>query len=291
MGSGAGSGRPVGSRAMNNAAKRVLLTGAVGAIGSQLVPALREAYDFRMIDVRDTDRQGQRLEGVELFDLVKSSDAELTELFSAFDTIVHCGYVPPDGEASYASERRNVDMMERIYRLGVAAGVKRVVAASTNQAAKWYEQPWFAGRIDRVTPEHYPRPDTFYGWAKVAYESLGFLYACGSLGQRLEVVQIRIVAPREIDAAAFADRPLRSYLRDIAGYISRRDLQQLFRRSIDAESIDDAYGVPFQIFYGVSNNARTFWSITNAREVVGYAPEDDSEIAFADDIARMTARG
>ena len=134
-------------------------------------------------------------------------------------------------------------------------------------------------------------PDTFYGWAKVAYESLGFLYACGSLGRRLEVVQIRIVAPREIDAAAFEDRPLWDYLRDITGYVSQRDLQQLFVRSLDAESIDDRYGVPFQIFYGVSNNARTFWSITNAREVVGYAPQDDSEIAFADDIARMIARG
>ena len=124
-------------------------------------------------------------------------------------------------------------------RLAMAAGVKRIVAASTNQASKWYEQPWFAGRIDRVTPDDYPRPDTFYGWAKVAYESLGFLYACGSLGRQLEVVQIRIVAPREIDAAAFADRPLRHYLRDITGYISQRDLQQLFVRSVDAESIDD----------------------------------------------------
>ena len=60
---------------------------------------------------------------------------------------------------------------------------------------------------------------------------------------------------------------------------------------IDAESIEDRYGVPFQIFYGVSDNARTFWSITNAREVVGYSPVDDSEVEFADDIARMLARG
>ncbi len=276
---------------MNTSAKRVLLTGAVGSIGSQLAPALREAYDLRMIDVTDTDREGHRLDGVELIDLMESSDAEVTELFSGVDAIVHCAYLRPAGEPSYASERRNVDLMERIYRLATAAGVRRVVAASTNQASKWYEQPWFEGRIDRVTPDDYPRPDTFYGWAKVAYESLGFLYACGSLGQRLEVVQIRIVAPREIDATAFEDRPLRRYLRDITGYISQRDLQQLFMRSVDAESIDDPYGVPFQIFYGVSDNARTFWSITNAREVVGYAPQDDSEIAFADDIARMIARG
>ncbi|MET0692864.1 MAG: NAD(P)-dependent oxidoreductase, partial [Propionibacteriaceae bacterium] len=186
---------------MSTSRKRVLLTGATGAIGRQLVPALREAYDCRLIDVRETDRDGQVIEGVELVDLVESSDETLTELFAGHDAIVHCGYLQPVGDASYANERRNLDMMERVYRLAAAAGVTRVVAASTNQAAKWYEQPWFAGLVDRVTPDDYPKPDAFYGWAKVAYESLGFLYACGSLGQQLEVVQIRIVCPREIDAA------------------------------------------------------------------------------------------
>lgn len=36
------------------------------------------------------------------------------------------------------------------------------------------------------------------GWAKEAYEHLGFLYAVGkAAGQQLEVVQIRIGAPKE----------------------------------------------------------------------------------------------
>ena len=69
-----------------------------------------------MVDVKETDRQGQRLEGVELFDLVESSDEQVTELFSAFDAIVHCGYLRPAGEPSYAGERRNVDLTERVYR-------------------------------------------------------------------------------------------------------------------------------------------------------------------------------
>ncbi len=85
--------------------------------------------------------------------------------------------------------------------------MRRVVATSTNQAAKWYEQPYRAGLKDRVSPEDYPRPDSFYGWAKVAYEPLGFLYACGSLGRKLEVIQICIVVPREINAELFVDKP------------------------------------------------------------------------------------
>ncbi|HEX8489052.1 MAG TPA: NAD(P)-dependent oxidoreductase [Propionibacteriaceae bacterium] len=276
---------------MSGQRRRVLVTGATGVVASQLLPALRAAYDLRLVDVRDTDPAGQAVTGVEVTDLLEADQSRLIELFAGVDTVVHCAYSRPEGEPTYAEERRNVDLMQRVYEIAAQSGVRRVVAASTNQASRWYEQPWFAGRIDRVGPEDYPRPDNFYGWAKAAYESLGFLYACGSLGPKLEVVQLRIVVPREVSAADFEDRPLHRYLRDIAGYLSERDLQQLFVKSIEAESVDDRYGVPFQIFYGVSNNARSFWSITNAREVIGYQPVDDSETRFAADIAKMIARG
>jgi hypothetical protein len=275
---------------MTESRKRVLLTGATGYIAGQLLPMLRERYDLRLVDVRETDRDGNPVEGVEVLDLLTADQSALDRLFDGVDTVVHCGYIRPRPDHVYEDERSNVDLMQRVYETALTAGVRRVVACSTNQAAKWYEQPYYAGRRDRVTPEDYPRPDSFYGWAKAAYETLGFLYACGSLGRKLEVIQIRIVAPREIDAADFEGKPVEHYLRDITGYVSERDLQQLFRKSIDTIAIEDDYGVPFHIFYGVSNNARTFWSITNAREVIGYAPEDDSEIRFADDIARMLGR-
>lgn len=272
---------------MRDRRQTVLLTGATGYIASQLLPALRERYDVRLIDVRDTDRDGNAVPGVEVVDLLAVDRSTLERLFDGVETVVHCGYIRPRPDAVYENERRNVDMMQRVYDLAMASGVRRVVAASTNQAAKWYEQPYYAGLRDRVTTEDYPRPESFYGWAKAAYESLGFVYACGTLGRKLEVIHIRIVAPREIDAADFAGQPRARYIRDITGYISQRDLQQLFVRSIETPEIEDEHGVPFHIFYGVSNNARTFWSIANARKVIGYAPEDDSEVQFAEDIARF----
>jgi len=269
--------------------RSILLTGATGYIAGLLLPALRERYELRLTDTRTTNRDGNPVEGIITADLLGASASELATLVAGVDAIVHCAYHRPAGDdiqSQYDGERRNVDMMQRVYQLALDHNVRRVVAASTNQAAMWYEQPYYAGLRDRVSPDDYPRPDNFYGWAKAAYETLGFLYACGSLGRKLEVVQLRIVAPREIDARTFANRPLAHYLRDITGYISQRDLQQLFCKSIEAPEIADEYGVPFQIFYGVSNNARTFWSITNARKVIGYQPEDDSEERFAEDIAR-----
>lgn len=271
--------------------RRVLLTGASGYVAGLLLPALRERYDLTMVDVTRTHtRAGHQVPGIELLDILDDPDGRLDELCRQVDTVVHCGMRPPAGRPSYAAERINVDMTARVYEAAAAGSVRRVVCTSTNQAAKWYERPWKEGRRDRVGPEDYPKPDTFYGWSKTAYETLGFLYATGQVSRPLEVVQIRIVAPRPIRAETFAGRPLVDYLRDIAGWISERDLQQLYVRSIEADSIDDADGVPFQIFYGVSDNARTFWSISNARQVVGYAPQDDSEIEFADEIAAMITR-
>jgi hypothetical protein len=269
---------------------RVLLTGATGYIAGQLLPALRERYDLRLIDTRRETGAGQPIDDVEVLDLLKASSTDLKAIFTGMEVVVHLAYQRLDGsdpQSQYDGERHNVDMMQRVYQMALDHGVRRVVAASTNQAAKWYEQPYFAGLRDRVSPEDYPRPDNFYGWAKVAYESLGFLYACGSLGRKLEVIQLRIVVPREIDASKFADLPRYRYVRELAGYISERDLQQLFCKSIETPQVDDEYGVPFHIFYGVSNNARTFWSITNARRVIDYQPQDDSEMRFAADIARL----
>nr|CAA9211603.1 UDP-glucose 4-epimerase [uncultured Armatimonadetes bacterium] len=272
--------------------QRILLTGATGYVAGQLLPVLRARYaDLRLLDLGDTDRDGNRIEGVQVADLLADDAGRLRPFFEGTDVVVHCAYARPEDGATpqgqYDGQKRNIDMAQRVYQLALEAGVRRVVAASTNQAAKWYEQPYFAGRRDRVGPEDYPRPDNFYGWAKAAYETLGFLYACGSLGRKLEVILLRIVAPREIHGADFADQPRHRYARDLAGYLSERDLLQLFVKSIEAENIEDEEGVPFHIFYGVSNNARKFWSITNARKVIGYAPEDDSEVRFADDIARL----
>src|ERR687897_707889 len=238
---------------------RVLLTGATGYIADQLLAAFRERYDLRLLDVREEDGSGRRVEGIEVADLLVDDRSKLEPYFADAEVVVHTGHRKPvgtDTQSQYDVERTNVDMMQRVYQLSLECGVRRVVAASTNQAAKWYEQPYFAGLKDRVSPEDYPRPDSFYGWAKAAYEPLGFLYACGSLGRKLEVVQIRIVVPREIDASL----------------------------------LEDEYGVPFHIFYGVSDNARKFWSITNARKVIRYEPADDSEVRFAEDIARLLHR-
>jgi hypothetical protein len=274
------------------AKRKVLVTGAAGYVAAQMLPTLRERYDCTLVDARDTDGAGNRVEGVRIVDLTRTEPDAHRELFEGVDAVVHLAYIhPPSGQGStsrdsYYTERTNVDMAFHVFQHALDCGVRRVVMASSNHAADWYETLIHARRKDGVDPWERAVSENFYGWAKEAYEHLGFVFATGRLGRKLEVVQLRIGAPREIEASRFTDNPV-GYNRDLGAYVSPRDLTQLFVKSIEAEDIRDRYGVPFQIFYGISDNTRKFWSITNAREVIGYAPEDDSEVKYADDIRRL----
>lgn len=272
--------------------RRVLVTGAAGYIAGQLLPALRERYELVLVDVRATDRHGRTVEGTHLADLTDPDLDRHRPLFEGVDAVVHLGYRHPTGDrtapAAYYVERSNIDMAFHVYQLSLETGVKRVVVASSNHAADWYEHLIHAGLKDVVDPWERAVSDNYYGWAKEAYEHLGFVFASGRLGRALEVVQIRIGAPREIEASRFVGNPV-GYHRDLGAYISERDLQQLFLRAIEAEEIRDAYGIPFQIVYGVSANARRFWSLTSAVEVLGYSPADDSEVRFAEAVREILA--
>ncbi len=269
--------------------RRVIVTGASGYVAAQILPALRDRCELVLVDVRNTDRQGNPMPDVLIADLAAADVSGCRALFEGVDSVVHLGYVrPKTGQGSkaadsYLAERANIDMAFNIYELSVEAGVRRVVMASSNHAADWYEGLIHARKKDIVDPWERAISDNYYGWAKESYEHLGFVYASGGLGKQLEVVQLRIGAPREIVGAKFAGNPV-AYHRDLGAYISPRDLSQLVCKSIDTPDIRDRHGVPFQIFYGISDNTRKFWSIANAREVIGYVPEDDSEVKYADDI-------
>ena len=94
---------------------------------------------------------------------------------------------------------------------------------------------------------------------------------------------VRIGAPRNLDIAVYSDDPV-TYKRDLGAYISPRDLTQLFIRAVEAPDINNEHGIPWQVVYGISNNTRAFWSLTGARRVLGYEPQDDSEVVYADDV-------
>jgi uronate dehydrogenase len=159
----------------------------------------------------------------------------------------------PSTRASFEETlRTNIVGTYHVFEAARQEGVGRVVFASTNHVTGMYER---AGAL--VLPNLPPRPDSYYGVSKAYGELLGRYYH-DLYG--LAVICLRI--------GSFLPQP-----RDVRGlstWLSPRDMVQLVWRSLEAS-------VTYGVYYGISGNSRRRWDITNAREELGYDPEDDAE--------------
>ncbi|HKC08351.1 MAG TPA: NAD(P)-dependent oxidoreductase [Methylomirabilota bacterium] len=280
------------------AKKRVVVTGAAGYVAQRMMPELRERWDLVLLDVRPTTRDGKAVPGLIVADLTKPDRNEYRQHFRGADAVIHCGFVSApnldattwqdNSDAKFWAEHTNVALSYNVCRVALEEGVRRVVVCSSNHAADYYERLVWDGRLDMVTPEMPPRSDNWYGWAKAAYELLGFVFATGKVdGRKLEIVQWRIGGPRDDDVDHVKPGDIKVMHRALGAYLSKRDQVQQAVRMVETEDIRDEHGVPFLIVYGISGNTHRFWSIANARMKLGYAPEDDSQVNFADKIAAI----
>ena len=221
--------------------QKVLLTGASGYIADQLLPTFKERYEMALVDVVDTNRRGERVEGVVIQDLIDPDRAKYASLFEGVDAVVHLGYKRRTGSDPldhFFEEKENVEMAYNVFRSAYDAGASRVVMASSNHAADWYEHNLIHTRkMESLDPYRLPLSDNFYGWAKATYEHMGFLFACGAMDfrtaggdqdhtgasqvqqRKLEVVMVRIGAPRDLDPALYVGNTA-NYKRDLGAYLS-----------------------------------------------------------------------
>jgi uronate dehydrogenase len=230
----------------------VLVTGAAGRIGTVLRGGLPErGWAVRCLDVVpivDT-RPGEEHVVADVTDLAAVLDAT-----AGAGAVVHlAGH---SGESTWPVISRS--QIEGTYCALEAArrsGVQRVVLASSNHATGFTPRPDAGLLREEDAP---PRPDTYYGVAKVAMEALGSLYA-DRYG--MDVVCLRI-------GSAF---PRPTTTRQLSTWLSPADTVAL----VDAALRAPAPG--FAVVWGVSANTRGWWDLSAAR-ALGYEPQDDAEV-------------
>jgi nucleoside-diphosphate-sugar epimerase len=248
---------------------RALITGAAGLVGTVLREGLSGEYDLTGIDSR-------HIPGFDahVADLAKGG-RKVRRAFRDADVVVDLAAAPSVSTPWDRVFQNNLRATINAYEAACEAGVRRVVFASSNHVTGMYErdEPYsriVRGDYDDLDPSSLPlvttrdpiRPDSPYGIGKAFGEAAGRYYA--------EERGVSVICLR-IGTCKRANRPEDE--REFATLITHADLIRLVDCCIRAPD-----EVRFAVYYGVSNNKWRFWDIADAREQIGYAPEDDAEM-------------
>jgi nucleoside-diphosphate-sugar epimerase len=247
---GAPSGVPIEPRAPARSRPRILVTGAAGNVGRELVPLLREHFSLRLLDVQ---RVQPELDDEVVCADVRNADA-MRRASRGVVASVHLAVVD-DGEPDFSGRMMpvNVDGTYQVFEAARCTGVGRVVIASTGQVVGAYPiTEW----LDADVPV---RPASVYACTKVFGEALARYYAdCHGIA----AICLRIGWFDANDGELLRYRPEMRRM-----WCSPRDLAQLIVKSIESD-------VHFAVLYAVSDNPRRHWDLEAARATVGYVPED-----------------
>ncbi|MFE3138640.1 NAD-dependent epimerase/dehydratase family protein [Streptomyces scopuliridis] len=234
--------------------QRILVTGAAGRMGRELRPRLaREGRTLRLLDIAEIESAGPN----EDLEIIRASFTDPDAIDAAcrdVDAVLHLGGL--SGEAPWEQIADiNIDGTRRVLEAARRQGVPRVTLASSIHAAGFHTRE---DVVDGVLPADTPtRPDTYYGVGKAAIEALGSLYH-SRFG--IDVSCLRI--------GAFRSLPLTP--EDLAAWLSPGDAARLVEACLRAEPAG------FRVLWGISGNARRWWSLAEG-EAIGYRPEDDAE--------------
>jgi uronate dehydrogenase len=229
-------------------AKRVLLPGAAGGIGTMLRRLLKGVYaELRLSDIAEPNGLGTDENFVQA-DLADMTAVE--KIVEGVDGIIHLGGVSIEKPWEMIHQA-NIVGGYNLFEAARREDVKRVVFASSNHAVGFYR------RNRRIGTEAPVRPDSRYGVSKAFGEALGALYS-DKHGMSVTCLRIGNVGARPLD------------VRRLSIWISPEDIVQLISIGLNHPDIR------FEILYGASNNEAAWWDNSRAQSL-GYRPKGRAE--------------
>ena len=223
-------------------------------MGTQIIPLLREHFALRLLDAAPLNPSLLCRDD----EFVQADILDFSALRQACDGVqamVHLAAVSDEDDFHSRLLPANLEGVYNAFDAARQAGVRKVIFTSTGQTVLCYPKGQW------VTPEMPPRPWSVYACTKVFGEALARHYA-EKHGMSMIVIRLCWFQPYDSELLRQPGDIQREWC-------SPRDFTQLLVKSLRTD-------VRFAIFFGVSNNTGRFWDISNARQLVGYEPEDDA---------------
>jgi nucleoside-diphosphate-sugar epimerase len=240
--------------------RKVLVTGAAGNIGSYFAEHSHQNYELRLM-IRPSDRQKKRenVEKIRSFgEIVVGELSELEKLKEfcrGVDTVLHMAANPSPNATWDSICSDNITGTYHTFVAAKSAGCRRVIYASSIHAVSGYPADVQVKTTEPVNP------GDLYGVSKCFGEALA-RYMAEKEGVSAICLRIGAFQPNE---SAESDKGVAM----MDAWVSRRDLNQLIEKCIDNETLN------FAILHGLSDNRFKRLDISDARELVGYEPQDD----------------
>ncbi|MCC7262871.1 MAG: NAD(P)-dependent oxidoreductase [Candidatus Latescibacteria bacterium] len=236
--------------------KKLLITGAAGLVGSALRRYLRGRYQLRLLF-------HSNIPPVEPEDEVVVADLgdfeTMLEAGAGVDAIAHLGIATtkpgyPNSRYTQMIMDTNIRGTYNIFESARINKIPKVVFASTNHVTGFYEK-----ENQRSSPDLLVRPDSMYGVSKAFGEALGRYYH-DQYG--MSVYCLRIANFPNTDTVNTPYEPGRNR------WLSARDMAELTACCLEAPHPQ------FGIIYGASKGGELKWDLSNAKELVGWEPQD-----------------
>ncbi|MCC6945317.1 MAG: NAD(P)-dependent oxidoreductase [Thermomicrobiales bacterium] len=255
---------------------KVAVTGAAGVIGRAVMELLGDRHELHAITRRPAD-----------FPSVVADAADLEAMTAALqgmDAVVHLAASPSVTTPWEDVLHNNIESNYAVYEAARINGVEAIVFASSNHTIGGYELDGLPDIYDLDDPRCYDhhaeiRPDSFYGVAKVFGEALGRYYH-ETYGLRVYNLRIGSVRadddPRDPSVAEGSFwlnlTPEQKFDRLRSTWLSKRDCCELIACCLEAKKVGWA------TVYGISNNPRQFWDLSEAQRLLGFIPQDSAPV-------------
>src|SRR5688500_8432770 len=235
--------------------RKVLVTGAAVNIGSYFAEQSHRKYNLRhMVRAGDDSESIQRIREIVKADV--SNLYDMQRVCEGIDTVLHLAADPSPSATWDSVKNVNITGTYNTFIAAKAAGCRRVIYASSIHAVSGYPSDVQVKTSEPVNP------GDLYGVSKCFGEALA-RYMAEQEG--LSAIALRIGAFQPPEAAA-----KESGLGMLDAFVSERDLNHLIECCIDVENLK------FAILHGLSDNRFKRLDISDARELVGYRPQDDA---------------